>query len=168
MRKPITMLYLSAGWFDTYASASHHFNVTGAIWVITIVKTEQPWMIWVEGTHTSSRTYNICRTIQNRVPIVQTYICLMAYSWPWFNIKMSSYQYRKPHCGDKTVVRSSYIHNGIFYSCNTTSSYWIMTLVVLRAWIDGVIPSIPPAWQHCCGSNHKRCRLICDFRFQYQ
>ena len=25
-------------------------------------------------------------------------------SGPWFNIKMSSYQYRKSHCGDKTVV----------------------------------------------------------------
>ena len=24
---------------------------------------------------------------------------------PWFNIKTSSYQYRKSHCGDKTVVR---------------------------------------------------------------
>ena len=24
---------------------------------------------------------------------------------PWFNIKMSSYWYRKSHCGDKTVVR---------------------------------------------------------------
>ena len=34
---------------------------------------------------------------------------------PWFNIKMSSYQYRKSHCGDKTVVRSSYLHNGISY-----------------------------------------------------
>ena len=32
---------------------------------------------------------------------------------PRFNIKMSSYQYRKSHCGDKTVVRSSYLHNGI-------------------------------------------------------
>ena len=27
-------------------------------------------------------------------------------SGPWFNIKMSSYQYRKSHCGDQTVVRS--------------------------------------------------------------
>ena len=35
---------------------------------------------------------------------------------PWFNIKMSSYQYRKSHCGDKTVVRSSYLHNGISYT----------------------------------------------------
>ena len=31
---------------------------------------------------------------------------------PWFNIKMSSYQYRKSCCGYKTVVRSSYLHNG--------------------------------------------------------
>ena len=28
-------------------------------------------------------------------------------------IKMSSYQYRESHCGDKTVIRSSYLHNGI-------------------------------------------------------
>ena len=35
---------------------------------------------------------------------------------PWFNIKMTSYQYRKSHCGDKTVVRSSYLHNGISYT----------------------------------------------------
>ena len=33
--------------------------------------------------------------------------------WPgaWFDIKMPSYQYRKSHCGDKTVVRSSYVCN---------------------------------------------------------
>ena len=44
---------------------------------------------------------------------------------PWFNIKMSSYQYRKSHCGDKTVVRSSYLHNGISYTGKTSSLYWI-------------------------------------------
>ena len=33
---------------------------------------------------------------------------------PWFNIKTLSYEYWKSHCGDKTVVRSSYLHNGIF------------------------------------------------------
>ena len=32
---------------------------------------------------------------------------------PWFIIKTPSYQYRKSHCGDTTVVRSSYLHNGI-------------------------------------------------------
>ena len=39
---------------------------------------------------------------------------------PWFNIKMLSYQYmyRKYHCGDKTVVRSCYLHNHISYNGN--------------------------------------------------
>ena len=39
---------------------------------------------------------------------------------PWFNKKMSSYQYRKSHCGDNTVVRSSYLHNGISYTGKTS------------------------------------------------
>ena len=38
---------------------------------------------------------------------------------------MSSYQHRKSHCGDKTVVRLSYLHNGISYTGNKTSLYWI-------------------------------------------
>ena len=42
---------------------------------------------------------------------------------PRFNIKMS-YEYRKSHCGDKKVVRSSYLHNGISYTGKTTSLYW--------------------------------------------
>ena len=44
---------------------------------------------------------------------------------PWFNIKMSSYQYRKSHCGDKTILRPSYLHNGISYTDKTASLYWI-------------------------------------------
>ena len=27
----------------------------------------------------------------------------------WFNIKMPSYEYRKSHCGDKTILRPSYL-----------------------------------------------------------
>ena len=42
-----------------------------------------------------------------------------------FNIKMSSYQYRKSHRGDKKVVRSSYLHNGISYTGKMSSLYWI-------------------------------------------
>ena len=38
---------------------------------------------------------------------------------------MSSYQYRKSHCGDKTILRLSYLHNGISYTGKTTSLYWI-------------------------------------------
>ena len=49
---------------------------------------------------------------------------------PWFNIKMSSYRYRKSHCGNKTILRPSYLHNGISYTSKTTSLYWIGPLMV--------------------------------------
>ena len=38
---------------------------------------------------------------------------------------MTSCLYRKSHCGDKTVVRSSYLHNGISYAGKMSSIYWI-------------------------------------------
>ena len=44
----------------------------------------------------------------------------------WINIKTSSYQHRKSHCGDKTILRPSYLHNGISYTGKTASLYWIM------------------------------------------
>ena len=52
-------------------------------------------------------------------------------SGPRFNIKMSSYQYSKSHCGDKTVVRSSYLHNGISYTGKMTSLYWIRAQIMV-------------------------------------
>ena len=42
----------------------------------------------------------------------------------WFNINMLSYQYRKSHCGDKTIIRSSYLHDGISYTGKMTCSFW--------------------------------------------
>ena len=45
---------------------------------------------------------------------------------------MSSYRYMKSHCGDKTVLRSSYLHNGISYTDKITSLYWIRALVVIH------------------------------------
>ena len=50
---------------------------------------------------------------------------------PRFNIKMTSYQYRKSHCGDKTILRPSYLHNGVSYTGKTTSLYWIGALVIV-------------------------------------
>ena len=43
----------------------------------------------------------------------------------WFNIKMPSYQYRKSHCEDKTILRPSYHQNGISYTGKMTSLYWV-------------------------------------------
>ena len=48
-----------------------------------------------------------------------------SWSGPWFNINMPSYQYRKFHCGDETIVRSSYLRNGISYTGKMSSLYLI-------------------------------------------
>ena len=55
-----------------------------------------------------------------------------------------SCQYRKSHCGDKTIFRSSYLHNGISHTDKTTSLYWIRDLMIVpvpakcpwRIWIE--------------------------------
>ena len=49
---------------------------------------------------------------------------------PQFNKKMSN-QYTKSLCGDKTVVRSSYLHNGISYTGKMSSLYWIRALYLI-------------------------------------
>ena len=46
-----------------------------------------------------------------------------------FSIKMMSYQNRKSHCGDKTILGPSYLHNGISYTGKTTSLCWIRALL---------------------------------------
>ena len=50
---------------------------------------------------------------------------ILQYTGSCFNIKISSYQYWKSHCGDKTILRPSYLHNGICYTGKTTSLHWI-------------------------------------------
>ena len=50
------------------------------------------------------------------------------YSGPRFNMEMTSYQYRKSHCGDKKILRPSYLHNGISYTGKMSSLYWIRAL----------------------------------------
>ena len=48
---------------------------------------------------------------------------------------MSSYQYRKSHCGDKTILRPSYLHNGISYTGKMIFLYWIRAQVLLTVLI---------------------------------
>ena len=78
-------------------------------------------------------------------------------SEPWFNIKMSSYQYRKSHCGDKTVVRSSYLHNGISYTGKLSSLYWIGPQNILERlgqywWVGvGVFSNVVATFNHVGG-----------------
>ena len=57
---------------------------------------------------------------------------LLAWPGPRFNIKISSYQYRKSHCGDKTILRPSYLHKGISYSGKMSFLYWIGPQDIIR------------------------------------
>ena len=60
---------------------------------------------------------------------------------PWFNIKMLYYQYRKSHCGVKTVLRSSYLHNAISYTGKMASLYWFCPQLPKQ----GLLPQITAA-----------------------
>ena len=62
--------------------------------------------------------YHSDRIIEDLVPVDFIYT-----PGGWFNIKMPSYQYRNSHCGYKTVVRPSYLCNGISNTGKTTSLY---------------------------------------------
>ena len=52
------------------------------------------------------------------------------YSGPWFKIRMTSYQHRKSHCGDKRVIRLPiqvkwhlYIESGLWLFCGYVRVY---------------------------------------------
>ena len=77
---------------------------------------------WCESTKPTNLVKVIWRWIEHKLKYWR--------QGGWFNIKMSSYQYRKSHCGDKTILRPSYLHNGISYTGKMTSLYWIRALVV--------------------------------------
>ena len=68
-------------------------------------------------------------------------------SGDWFNIKTASYQYRQSHCGDKTILRPSSLHNRISYTGNKTSLYWIRALVsIILKWVAVTwLNSSPPS-----------------------
>ena len=68
---------------------------------------------------------------------VITFNCLFLINivnWTLIQYKHSistSYQYRKVHCGDKTVVRSSYLHSGNSYTGKMSCLHWIRAMVSL-------------------------------------
>ena len=76
---------------------------------------------------------------------------------PRFNIKMSSYQYRKSHCGDKTILRPSYLHNEISYTGKMTSLYWIKAQFVEESQLYFVYIDVHPA-----GVLGPILRQVCD------
>ena len=77
--------------------------------------------------------FSKCEVLQSSDSFVSFCATVPCAAWfpsgPRFNIKMTPYQYRKSHCGDKTVMRSSYLHNGISYTGKRTYLYWIGALL---------------------------------------
>ena len=52
-------------------------------------------------------------------------VFIMIHTRALIQYNILSYRYRKSNYGDKTVVRSSYLHNDISYTGKMTSFYWI-------------------------------------------
>ena len=99
---------------------------------------------WLEKT--SGPRFNIKMTsFQYRSLILYVLNWLEKTSGPRFNIKMTSFQYRKSHCGDKMILRPSYLHNGITCTGKTTSLYWIGAQNIFKSSI------ISQHW-YCVGS----------------
>ena len=71
--------------------------------------------------------------------------------------KMSSYRYRTSHHGDEMIVRSSCLHNGIYYTGKMVSSYWINPQNVILNWkvIGGSLSDISSCL--VLGCNTKTC-----------
>ena len=117
----ITIIISHPSTSSATTSAIVHFLIVIIIITITIVITIIILLL-IPGTFTDGE--NICTSSSSN----------QTKHWPsspgpWFNIKTSSYQYRKFHSGDKTILRPSYLHNGISYTGKTTSLYWIGALL---------------------------------------
>ena len=104
-------------------------SLESALRIYLSLNYEDTIWIWITITH-----HDIIEILPHGGywPVHHTYsVTLQIYTWwrkepgPWFNIKMTSYQDRKSHCGDKTILRPSYLHNGTSYTGKMTSLYWI-------------------------------------------
>ena len=118
---------ITAGKFPQKESVKWRFDVLFVVSMKTVKQAIECPEVW----ETMMSMWRHCSMIMPHRIWKQFYCVLLSMcpflwrSWPWFNIKMSSYQHSKSHCGDKTVVRSSYLHKGISYTGKMSSLYWI-------------------------------------------
>ena len=88
--------------------------------------------------HVGSVSLTVGHTVQSqamiphsRVLSAQEYNCVAVShtaddtnARPWLNIMMPPYLCRKFHCGDKTIIKSSYLGNGISYTGKMAPQMW--------------------------------------------
>ena len=80
-----------------------------------------------------------------------------------FYIKTPSYQYRKSHCGYKTILPPSYPHNGISYTGKMSSLYWIRAQKLFDAAVPKAVCDI---WQQYPGCMSKQARNKVDIMLE--
>ena len=68
----------------------------------------------------------------HRTKLGPHFLCIRPGDW-FIPIKMPSYQYSKSHCGEKTILQLSYLHNRISYTGKTAPLYWIRGLALTVA-----------------------------------
>ena len=78
-------------------------------------------------------------------------------------IESGPYQYRKSHCGDKTILRPSYLHNGISYTGKMTSLYWIRSQY---AFIEAA-QALSKQTAHILGLPIVSCSHLCSLNPMY-
>ena len=75
-------------------------------WIRAESRKKLTYMYGLKDSHFTVKLYIIILVTEIQGPI---------------NIKMLSYHCRKSYCGDRVLVRSSYLHKGISYTSKMTS-----------------------------------------------
>ena len=117
-------------WF--YGTAlGWHMRPSGNVWQLLHLMTP----VWCRdhSVYASSQWEMTlhCNVISHWLGAYTEWPCLVRSSGilpdPWFNIKMSViYQYRKSQCGDKMVIRLSYLR------CGNSFLYWYDCIFILN------------------------------------
>ena len=109
-------------------------------------------MTWCTPQDISDHRDDVVRSVAGPRFYIYIYIYIRHL---YIYIKMSSYQYRKSHCGVKTILRPSYLHNGIGFPILVRRHLYIesgpWTLFVYKRSHDGLSEDIwsstPQAWR---------------------
>ena len=121
----VTSIFKSGSWLaGSYAASQSEARLENLTWILT-------WWYWASGVITVLQypiNISMILSILYTKDIKPIYLKL----GPQFNTKMSSGLYRKTLCGDKTILRPSYLNNEISYTGKTTSLYWIRALVLFH------------------------------------
>ena len=158
-------------WFDCILFCIHFHrseNIFFSKWLTRSRDSErdQETCEWISAGYANKedfhfRYHKICRNIRyktkqrnitwrkHHVTMQQKYRVLIQY-------KMSSYQHKKSQCGEKTILRPSYLRNGISYTGKATSLYiwsgprlFICICILLKLFQNHVSFRLSPSVVEC-------------------